>query len=728
MSFLLLVVVAVMLRLASISAQPDPGCKTQCGDVDIPYPFGIGTGCAIEGFEIICERTADGIDKPFMLIQEAEVLSISVPRGQIRVLTTISTYCYDKSTRSMKHNAWSLDFSRGPYRFSYVHNKLIVIGCNTLAYINNLRGTTRYTTACAAVCESPATLTNGSCVGAGCCQNDIPEGLSGYSLSFYDVYGDSNSTLFSPCSYAAMVETETFSFSSEYITTTRFNDTDDGRKPLVLDWVNGNATCEVARAMPSYMCHSRNSMCVNSTNGPGYLCNCIDGYEGNPYLFDGCRDVNECDKNSSICPKYATCHNTIGGYHCSCSPGRKFVMETKSCNPDITLIIGISIGAVVLMIIIFCIRLIFERRKLANVKKLYFQQHGGMLLFEKMKSDQGLSFTVFTEAELEQATNKFDKSQILGHGGHGTVYKGIIKDITPVAIKRCALVDDRQKKEFGNEMLILSQINHKNIVKLLGCCLEVEVPMLVYEFIPKGTLFDLIHGNNRKLHLSFGSLLRIVNEAAEGLAFLHSYANPPILHGDVKTSNILLDENYMAKVSDFGASIIAPADKAQFVTMVQGTCGYLDPEYMQTCCLTDKSDVYSFGVVLLEILTGQVPLKLEGPQVRRSLSSSFLLAMKGNNLDNMLDNQIKGHENMELIVGVAELAKQCLEMCGDNRPSMKEVSEELSRLRKLSRHPWIQHDTETDSFLGVIEIEQSSEYTEKDETMPINPSSSYFMR
>uniref|UniRef100_M8BT51 Wall-associated receptor kinase 5 n=1 Tax=Aegilops tauschii TaxID=37682 RepID=M8BT51_AEGTA len=641
MAFVLLVVVAVMLHLASTSAQPGPGCKTQCGDVDIPYTFGISIGCAIKGFEIICRRTADGTDKPFMFVQAVEVLSISVPRGQVRVFADISTYCYNITSRSMVHNAWSLDFSQSPYRFSYVHNKLIVIGCNTLAYINNLGSTAKYTTACAAVCESPAALTNGSCVGAGCCQNDIPKGLRGYSFSFYDVYHNSNSMLFNPCGYAAMVETETFSFSSDYITTTRFNDTDDGRKPLVLDWVVGNATY-----------------------------------------------VNECEKNSSIFPKSATCHNTIGGYYCSCSPGRKFVMETKSCNPDITLIIGISISVVILVIIIFCIRVIFERRKLANVKKKYFQQHGGMLLFEKMKSDQGLSFAVFTEAELKQATNKFAESLILGHGGNGTVYKGIIKDITPVAIKRCAFVDDRQKKEFGKEMLILSQINHKNIVKLLGCCLE----------------------------------------AADGLAFLHSYANPPILHGDVKTSNILLDENYMAKVSDFGASIVAPNDKAQFVTMVQGTCSYLDPEYMQTCCLTDKSDVYSFGVVLLEILTGEEPLKLEGPEVCRSLSSSFLLAMKGNNLDNMLDNQIKGHENMELIVGVADLARQCLEMCSDNRPSMKEVSEELSRLRKLSRHPWIQRNTETNSFLGLIEIEEISEYTEKDERMLINPSSFYLMR
>ena len=260
-------------------------------------------------------------------------------------------------------------------------------------------------------------------------------------------------------------------------------------------------------------------------------------------------------------------------------------------------------------------------------------------MFEKMKSERGLSFTVFTEAELMQATNNYDKSRIIGRGGHGTVYKGIVKDNMSIAIKRCALIDERQKKEFGQEILILSQINHKNIVKLVGCCLEVEVPMLVYEFIPNGTLFDLIHGKNRALQISFNTLLRIAHEAAEGLHFLHSYASPPIIHGDVKSANILLDHNYMAKVSDFGASILAPFDKEQYVTMVQGTCGYLDLEYMQTCQLTKKSDVYSFGVFLLEVLTGQEPLKLDGPEKQRSLSPNFLSAMKENNLDVVLPTQ-----------------------------------------------------------------------------------------
>ena len=390
------------------------------------------------------------------------------------------------------------------------------------------------------------------------------------------------------------------------------------------------------------------------------------------------------------------------------------------------------------MIFSFLGYFIIQRRKLNKIKQEHFRQHGGVLLFERIRSENGLAFKVFTEAELIQATNNYDKTRIIGRGGHGTVYKGILKDNTPIAIKRCALIDERQKKEFGQEMLILSQINHKNIVKLVGCCLEVEVPMLVYEFIPNGTLYELIHGRNRALRVSFSSLLRIAHEAAEGLSFLHSYASPPILHGDVKTANILLDDNYMAKVSDFGASILAPSDNEQYVTVVQGTCGYLDPEYMQTCKLTDKSDVYSFGVILLEVLTGQVPLKLNGPEEQRSLTSNFLTAMKENKLDAVVARHIKGQESTELVTGLAALAKQCLDMCGNNRPSMKEIANELGRLLKLSLHPWAQLDaeTETESFLGgpstssiEIEVTTTSPYPSQDgENLPMNPMSSYYGR
>jgi serine/threonine protein kinase len=191
----------------------------------------------------------------------------------------------------------------------------------------------------------------------------------------------------------------------------------------------------------------------------------------------------------------------------------------------------------------------------------------------------------------------------------------------------------------------------------------------------------------------------------------------------------------MAKVSDFGASILAPSDEEQFVTMVQGTCGYLDPEYMQTCQLTDKSDVYSFGVILLEILTGQLPLKLDGSERQRSLSLIFLSAMKENNLDAVLVSHVKGQESMELLRGLADLAKRCLDMCGENRPSMKEVADELNRLRKLSLHPWVRLDVETDveGLLGgestsSYEIELSGYPMSESENQPINPRSSYYER
>jgi serine/threonine protein kinase len=368
----------------------------------------------------------------------------------------------------------------------------------------------------------------------------------------------------------------------------------------------------------------------------------------------------------------------------------------------------------------FAIYFILERRNLSKVKQKYFQQHGGWTLLEKIKSNQGFGFTIFTKEQLEQATDNFNNGNIIGHGGHGTVYKGMLRDQT-VAIKKCKIVNERKKKEFGKEMLILSQINHKNIVKLLGCCLEVEVPMLVYEFIPNGTLYNYIHHKKRESQISLTTRLRIAHESAEALAYLHTSASPPIFHGDVKSANILLDQNYTSKVSDFGASILAPTDEAQLVTFVQGTLGYLDPEYMQTSLLTDKSDVYSFGVVLVEVLTSKRATNYDAPEEERSLSSHFLSAMKANKMEDLLDDEIKHEDDMELIRQVAELAKECLNIKGEDRPMMKQIAEELNRISQLKQHPWGQENSpeETWTLLSEgsrhdIEIEYTSNYFNAD--------------
>uniref|UniRef100_A0ACD5XAL5 Uncharacterized protein n=1 Tax=Avena sativa TaxID=4498 RepID=A0ACD5XAL5_AVESA len=726
------------------SAVPSSECRRKCGNVEIPYPFGIDPkirNCSLtEDFDLSCE-VQEGISKPFR--GAFEVLNISLADGTARVLNYIVGYCYNSSTDSMQYFGRYGGVNEGtpssPFRVSAIQNRFTVIGCSAIALMSD-DDLTGYRGFGVATCRNMSDLVDGSCSGIGCSQTTIPKRIYYYETAFQDwVNSTSETWKFNRCSYAVVMEAAQFRFSASYINTAKFNDTNDGRVPMVFDWAVRDAqSCDVAKrnTTGTYACLSSNSMCVDSINDLGYRCNCTQGYEGNPYLPDGCKDVNECNQNP--CPSDGFCRNTVGGRKCSCRTGKKYSETSNTCNPDTSLIIGVTMGSfglmVIIIIIVFWGQMVIQKRKLKKVKQEHFREHGGLLLFDRMKSEKGLAFTVFSEAELVQVTDNYDNSRILGKGGHGMVYKGIVKNNVPAAIKRCFLVDERQKKEFGKEMLILSQINHKNIVKLLGCCLEVEVPILVYEFVPNGTLFELIHGKNRALQISFSTLLRIAHEAAEGLNFLHSYASPPIIHGDVKSSNILLDDNYMAKVSDFGASILAPSDKEQFVTMVQGTCGYLDPEYMQTCQLTDKSDVYSFGVILLEILTGQLPLKLEGSEKQRSLSLLFLSAMKENNLDAVLVSHVKGQESMELLGGLADLAKRCLDMCGDNRPSMKEVADELNRLRKLSVHPWVRVDVETEAESLLVgestyEIELSTGYpADESDDQPMNPRSSYYAR
>ncbi|CAN1827768.1 Wall-associated receptor kinase-like 9 [Linum perenne] len=252
----------------------------------------------------------------------------------------------------------------------------------------------------------------------------------------------------------------------------------------------------------------------------------------------------------------------------------------------------------------------------------------------------------------------------------------------------------------------------KHIVKLLGCCLETELPLLVYEFILNGTLSSHIHGSRQveEVVLCWDDRFRIAGEVAGAVAYMHSAASFPIYHRDIKSSNILLDAKLSAKVADFGTSKSVPDDKTHLTTLVQGTFGYLDPEYFHTSQFTDKSDVYSFGVVLVELLTGQKPISFTRGEEERSLVAHFISATKEeeHGLVRILDPVVSREAREADLVSIAELAVRCLRLNGKKRPTMREVAMELDGLRNSQRCLQVVDDgeEEEESFARRMEYDQ----------------------
>uniref|UniRef100_A0A2N9FEH8 Protein kinase domain-containing protein n=1 Tax=Fagus sylvatica TaxID=28930 RepID=A0A2N9FEH8_FAGSY len=343
---------------------------------------------------------------------------------------------------------------------------------------------------------------------------------------------------------------------------------------------------------------------------------------------------------------------------------------------------GVGICFIAMLVGSSWLYLVAKKRKLIRLKEKFFKQNGGLFLEQQLSRQEASTKTtkIFVE-ELKKATNNFDVSRIIGQGGFG-VYKGFLLNNRIVAIKKSKTIDQGQIEQFINEVVVLTQINHRNVVELLGCCLETQVPLLVYEFVTNGTLFKHIHHKSNTSPLPWEIRLRIAIQTADALSYLHSEASTPIIHRDVKSTNILLDDNYNAKVSDFGASRLVPLDQTQVATMVQGTLGYLDPEYLLTSQLTEKSDVYSFGVVLVELLTGELVLSFDRSEEERSIAMYFLSSLKEERLFEVIDDHIVEEGNKEQLKQVAELAKACLEVKGEERPTMKEVAMELSGNKK----------------------------------------------
>ncbi|KAL0687220.1 hypothetical protein Bca4012_086897 [Brassica carinata] len=324
----------------------------------------------------------------------------------------------------------------------------------------------------------------------------------------------------------------------------------------------------------------RKCICIKSTIAKiSYAhCACRRGYTGNVYDPHGCQDVNECKTEHISCGGMNTCVNTEGSHHCAGDKKKAILIELNTSQGNV----------------------------------------------EKTK--------IFSSRELEKATENFSQSRVLGQGGQGTVYKGMLVDGRTVAVKKSKVMDEDQLQDFINEVVILSQINHRHIVKLLGCCLETEVPILVYEFIINGNLFQHIHEESDDYTMIWGIRLRIAVDVAGALSYLHSSANSPIYHRDIKSTNILLAEP-------------------------------------------------SFGVVLAELITGDKPvIMVQNTREIISLAEHFRLAVKEKRFSDIRDARIKEDCKMEQVMAVANLAVKCMSSKGNKRSNMREICTELERI------------------------------------------------
>ncbi|WVZ51323.1 hypothetical protein U9M48_002477 [Paspalum notatum var. saurae] len=381
-------------------------------------------------------------------------------------------------------------------------------------------------------------------------------------------------------------------------------------------------------------CKSSHSKCWNIKTPlrNGYVCRCLSGYGGNPYLDDGCQgltictvavyinithyrinmldgllliiyfssslfDINECEHVGSY-PCYGECINLPGTYRCRCPHGShgNYSMMGGCVKSSAGLAIGLGVGSAATLL-----------------------QH---LICQRADIGERI---IITLQELEKATNNFDKSRELGGGGHGTVYKGILSNPDVVGIKKAKIVIQKEINEFINE------VNYRNIVKLLGCCLETEVPLLIYEFISNGTLYKHLHIETPR-SISWKDRLRIAVETVRALAYLHTFVATLVVHRDINSPNILLDDNLNEGTH----------------TTVQGTLRYLDPMYHSTGHLTKKSDVYSYGVLLIELLTRKKPTSYISPH-GFGLVNHFTSLLPRGNLDEILDPQVAKEGDGEVV-------------------------------------------------------------------------------
>ncbi|KAG9128938.1 hypothetical protein Leryth_027362 [Lithospermum erythrorhizon] len=342
---------------------------------------------------------------------------------------------------------------------------------------------------------------------------------------------------------------------------------------------------------------------------------------------------------------------------------------------------GILAGAFLMAAVgIICFFLQRRSRHLKN------QMSGKRLLNEATGSS---SVPFFPYKDIERATNGFSEKQRLGTGAYGTVYAGKLHNDEWVAIKKIRHRDPESAQQVMNEVKLLSSVSHPNLLRLLGCCIENGEHILVYEYMPNGTLSQHLQREKGAV-LPWTVRLTIAAETSHAITHLHTAMNPPIYHRDIKSSNILLDINFNSKVADFGLSRFGMMDDSHISTAPQGTPGYVDPQYHQNYHLSDKSDVYSFGVVLVEIISALKVVDFSRPHSEINLAALAIDRIGKGRVDEIIDPFLEPNRDawtLSSIHRVAELAFRCLAFHRDMRPTMMEVSDELEQIRASSWAP-----------------------------------------
>ncbi|XP_042009807.1 probable receptor-like protein kinase At5g18500 [Salvia splendens] len=298
----------------------------------------------------------------------------------------------------------------------------------------------------------------------------------------------------------------------------------------------------------------------------------------------------------------------------------------------------------------------------------------------------------FTLRDLELATNRFSKENILGEGGYGVVYRGQLINGTQVAVKKLLNNLGQAEKEFGVEVEAIGHVRHKNLVRLLGYCIEGTHRMLVYEYVNNANLEQWLHGAMRHHgYLTWEARMKILLGTAKALAYLHEAIEPKVVHRDIKSSNILIDEEFNAKVSDFGLAKLLGAGKSHITTRVMGTFGYVAPEYANTGLLNEKSDVYSFGVLLLEAITGRDPVDYGRPAPEVNLVDWLKVMVGSRRSEEVVDPNIDTRPSTRALKRALLTALRCVDPDSDKRPRMSQVvrmleSEEYPIPREDRRH------------------------------------------